>query len=62
MINYRIEKASIYGGCNFCEKGQLAKIGLKYPYKKVFVILGNQLEIRVCKECLKLFKKIKWLN
>jgi len=60
MINYRIEKVKDYGSCNFCTKGVLTKseIGLKFPYKKVFVICGNQLEIRICKDCLNLFKKI----
>jgi len=60
MINYRIEKVKDYRSCNFCTRGVLAKskIALKFPYKKVFVIYGNHLEIRICKDCLNLIKKI----
>jgi hypothetical protein len=60
-MQYRIELASKYGGCNFCCKGELSKDGmrLKYPYKKVYVIYGNQLEIRVCPECLTQLKGVR---
>lgn len=60
-MNYRIEKVKHYGSCNFCQKGELTKtkIGLKYPYKKVYVIVGNSLEIRICKKCLTALGRIK---
>jgi hypothetical protein len=61
MSIYRKESSNYYGGCLFCTKGELRKDGkgLKYPYQKVYVISGNNLEIRICKECLDKIKKIK---
>lgn len=58
-MQYRIEKTS-YGSCLFCKRGELSKSKqwLKYPYKKIFVICGNSLEIRLCKQCLDEVKRI----
>lgn len=61
-MQYRIENIKSSGGsCNGCKRGILLKNGkgLKYPYKKVYILLLNQLEIRLCKSCLNEIRKIK---
>ena len=65
MSGIHITKEDIknFGACNFCSSGILVKenaqVGLKYPYRKVFVLTGNSLSVNICGECLKIIKKIK---
>lgn len=57
-----IEKKKLeYGSCNFCSRGVLRKdgIGLKYPYKIIYELRGNQLLVTICSECLKIIKAYK---
>lgn len=63
MDNLRITKESIReaGTCVFCQRGELqkSKVGLKYPYRTVYVLRGNTLVVAICEECIKIIQKIK---
>jgi len=49
------------GACNFCQRAELTKkkIGLKYPYKKVYCIMGNSILICICQNCMNEIKGFK---
>lgn len=61
MININIGTVNRDGACNYCNRGELCKTmtGLKYPYKKVYILSGNYISTVICEECLKKLKEIK---
>jgi len=49
------------GSCCFCCRGKLLKsrIGLKFPYRLIYVLRGNSIAITICEECIKIIKQFK---
>ena len=59
MSNLRItqEKVKEVGACNFCRRAELGKLGLKYSYRKVFILKGDtSLSVNICEELLRRLK------
>ena len=52
-------KVKEVGSCNFCTRVKYIHPNkLLYPYKKVYIISGVTIEIRICAKCLDELKKI----
>ena len=59
MLNIRYEHIDKVGSCSFCNRGILNKNGtnLNYPYNHVFVVRGNTVSTRMCRQCVKELKE-----
>ena len=62
MISAYKEDVSKVGSCNFCQRGEINNCEtcgttMVYPYRKVYVLLGNCMEVRICADCLKELKR-----
>ena len=60
-LSFGSGKVKEVGSCNFCTRGEFvsgASAVMKYPYKKVYILSGTTIEVRICAECLDKLKKL----
>lgn len=61
VIKHEVKKE---GSCNYCKKGRFTGSSntLSFPYKDIYILEGNRVTTRFCKDCLESLQKtdINW--